>query len=349
MGFLLALAVFLMACIGTAGVRAYAMNRSILDIPNERSSHTIAVPRGGGIAIVVSYLLGIVFLLLAGLLPENAAWAMLGAGSGAALIGFLDDHGHVAARWRLLAHFLCAIWALAWLGPWPSLQIAGYDLTPGWLAYIGAAFFLVWMLNLYNFMDGIDGIASVQAISVGSGGALLYYLAGDDGHALACFLLAAAATGFLIWNFPPARIFMGDAGSGFLGLIIGIITIEAVWIDVKLALGFLILSAVFVVDASVTLFRRLCRRERVYQAHRTHAYQHAARRCAGHLPVTLGVLMINVFWLLPWAWATGMGMLSGWSALTAAYLPLVALAIKLGAGKQETADGASPPGTNLDH
>lgn len=334
-GFLLILATFLFALVGTGGVRAYAIKQSIFDIPNARSSHTVPVPRGGGLAIVFSFLFGMLSLFLVGALAPNTAWALLGAGSGAALIGFLDDHGHIAARWRLLTHFLCAAWALAWLGPLPAIHVAGYDVSMGWSAYIVAALFLVWMLNLYNFMDGIDGIASVQSISVGAGGALLYYWSGDLGHALVCLLLASAAAGFLIWNFPPARIFMGDAGSGFLGLIIGIITIEAAWIDRKFVWSFLILSAVFIVDATLTLLRRLGRGERVHQAHRSHAYQHAARRYAGHLPVTLGVLVINLFWLMPWALVAGMGVLNGWSAALAAYLPLVAIAIKLDAGTLE--------------
>src|SRR5690606_15712410 len=99
----------------------------------------------------------------------------------------------------------------------------------------------------------------------------------------------------------PARIFMGDVGSGFLGLVIGIITIESAWTDMNMVWGFLILSAVFIVDATLTLLRRLCRGERVYQAHCSHAYQHAARKYASHLPVTLGVLIINLVWLTPWA------------------------------------------------
>lgn len=123
-------------------------------------------PRGGGVAIVLSFLAALPLLAVVGVLPWPVLWALMGAGAWVAVVGFLDDHGHIAARWRLLAHFIGAAWALGWLGGLPSLAVFGFDLELGWLGYVLAAFYLVWLLNLYNFMDGIDGIASVEAISV---------------------------------------------------------------------------------------------------------------------------------------------------------------------------------------
>src|SRR5690554_1813201 len=274
----LALLAFASAVVGTAALRRYAIRRSLMDIPNARSSHTVAVPRGGGVAIVGSFLGCLLALHFLGLLPGTLIWAVLGAGGVAALVGFLDDHGHVPARWRLLTHFSCAAWALAWTGLPAVVGIGTFQLEIGWLAYVVAAAFLVWMLNLYNFMDGIDGIASIQIICVAAGGALMYWGAGHAGHAAANILLAAATAGFLVWNFPPARIFMGDAGSGFLGLVVGIFAIDAAMLHGNYFWAYLILSALFIVDASYTLARRLCRAKRVYEAHRSHAYQHAARR-----------------------------------------------------------------------
>ncbi len=154
---------------------------------------------------------------------------MLGAGSGVALLGFLDDHGHIAARWRLLGHFSAAIWILLWTGGFPPLDVVGHAVDLGWLGHVLAVFYLVWVLNLYNFMDGIDGIASVEAIGVCVGGALIYWLTGHVAMVGIPLLLACAVAGFLIWNFPPARIFMGDAGSGFLGMVIGALAIQAAW------------------------------------------------------------------------------------------------------------------------
>ena len=140
--------------------------------------------------------------------------------------------------------------------------------------------------------------------------------------------------GFLIWNFPPARIFMGDAGSGFLGLILGLISLYMTWLEPQLFLAWLILLGVFLVDASITLLRRFMRGEKVYQAHRSHAYQHASRQYGKHLPVTLAVAAINLFWLTPLAvWVALDG--SACLALPLAYVPLVCLALKYRAGLAE--------------
>lgn len=320
----------------TGLVRRYALARSLLDLPNARSSHTAPTPRGGGVAIVLATLAALPVLAAAGSLPWAALWALAGAGGFVALVGFLDDHGHIAARWRLLAHFAAAAWALAWLGGVPPLSLFGSEFDLGWLGAALAAVYLVWLLNLYNFMDGIDGIASVEAIAVGVGGALLYALTGHPGLAMAPLVLAAAAGGFLLWNFPPARIFMGDAGSGFLGIVLGVLSLQAAWQAPQLLWSWVILLGVFVVDATLTLLRRLLRGEKVYEAHRSHAYQHASRRYGRHLPVTLAVAAIDLFWLLPIALWVGAGGLDGLLGVTIAYVPLLALAVKFRAGMPES-------------
>jgi Fuc2NAc and GlcNAc transferase len=320
----------------TGLVRRYALARSILDVPNARSSHTAPTPRGGGVAIVLATLAALPVLAAAGSLPWAALWALGGAGGFVALVGFLDDRGHIAARWRLLAHFAAAAWALAWLGGAPPLLVFGVSFDLGWLGVLLAAVYLVWLLNLYNFMDGIDGIASVEAIAVGVGGALLYALTGHPGLAMAPLALAAAAGGFLLWNFPPARIFMGDAGSGFLGIVLGVLSLQAAWQAPQLLWSWAILLGVFVVDATLTLLRRLLRGEKVYEAHRSHAYQHASRRYGRHLPVTLAVAAIDLFWLLPIALWVGAGGLDGLLGVTIAYVPLLALAVKFRAGMPES-------------
>ncbi|MDH0625438.1 MraY family glycosyltransferase [Pseudomonas sediminis] len=319
----------------TGALRRYALARSLMDVPNARSSHSVPTPRGGGVAIVLSFLAALPLLAVVGVLPWPVLWALMGAGAWVAVVGFLDDHGHIAARWRLLAHFIGAAWALGWLGGLPSLAVFGFDLELGWLGYVLAAFYLVWLLNLYNFMDGIDGIASVEAISVGLGGALIYALLGEPTAIGAPLLLAVAVAGFLFWNFPPARIFMGDAGSGFLGIALGVLSLQAAWIAPQLLWSWLILLGVFTVDATWTLFRRLLRGDKVYEAHRSHAYQYASRRFGNHLPVTLAVLGINLLWLLPIALWVGLGGLDGLLGLLVAYLPLVVLAVKFKAGERE--------------
>ena len=144
-------------------------------------------------------------------------------------------------------------------------------------------------------------------------------------------LLALACAGFLFWNFPSARIFMGDAGSGYLGLLLGLFSLQAAWVAQELFWSWLILLGVFIVDASVTLLRRLLQGARVYEAHRSHAYQHAARQLGRHLPVTLAVVVINLCWLLPLSlWAAHVDY--GLFILLLAYAPLILLALRYRAG-----------------
>lgn len=319
----------------TWALRRYALSRSLMDIPNARSSHSVPTPRGGGVAIVLAFTLALFMLLFAGLLTFPAFMAITGAGALIAVIGFMDDHGHIAARWRLLGHFAASIWLLLWLGGLPVVEVFGIAFDLGWLGHVLAAFYLVWLLNLYNFMDGIDGIASVEAICVCLGACLLYWLGGAPDLIWAPLLLAVAVAGFLFWNFPPARIFMGDAGSGFLGIVLGGLSLQAAWVSADLLWGWLILLGVFIVDATFTLFRRLLRGDKVYEAHRSHAYQFASRRFGSHLTVTATIGAINLLWLLPIALCvTQLGLNSG-TGLILAYAPLIALAIKFRAGELE--------------
>jgi Fuc2NAc and GlcNAc transferase len=316
-------------------LRRYALHKSLLDIPNGRSSHTIATPRGGGVAIVVSYLAGLVWMFASGLMGQALFLAMFGAGVLIAALGFLDDHGHIAARWRLLGHFFAAAWALFWLGGLPAISVFGMTLAPGLIVNVLAAFYLVWLLNLYNFMDGIDGIASVEAICVCLGAAIIYLLTGHSYLLLLPLLLACAVAGFLFWNFPPAKIFMGDAGSGFLGIILGCLSLQGAWISSQFLWVWLILLGVFIVDATVTLIRRLIRGDKVYEAHRSHAYQFASRRVGKHLPVTSAVGVINFCWLLPVALCVVHFGLDGALGVIIAYAPLLALAFIFKAGALE--------------
>jgi len=148
-------------------------------------------------------------------------------------------------------------------------------------------------------------------------------------------LLAAATAGFLLWNFPPAKIFMGDAGSGFLGIVLAGLSLQAAWLSSQLFWGWLILLGVFVVDATFTLIRRLLRGDKVYEAHRSHAYQFASRHYGKHLPVTLAVTALNVLWLLPVALCVVLLGLDGALGLVLAYVPLVLLAVHWRAGELE--------------
>ena len=327
--------VLLLSLLMTAGLRRYALARSVIDVPNARSSHTVPTPRGGGVAIVVTFLLAIVGVMLSGVGESRTLMALGGGGALIAIIGFMDDHGHIPARWRLLGHFIAATWMLVWMGGLPPLTFFGWQVDLGWLGGVLAAVYLVWLLNLYNFMDGIDGIASIEAITVCLGAASLYSLAGLGGHAVLPLLLAAAVAGFLFWNFPPAKIFMGDAGSGFLGIVLGGLSLQAAWLAPELLWCWLILLGVFIVDATFTLGRRLLRGDKVYEAHRSHAYQFASRQFGRHLPVTLAVAVLNLCWLLPIAFCVARLGLDGAVGVVLAYIPLVLLAVRFRAGQME--------------
>jgi len=327
-------AVFLIAAMGTGLVRHYALARSVLDIPNHRSSHTVPTPRGGGVAIVIAFATGIVALWALERLSPHLAIALLGGGGIVALVGFVDDHRHLPALWRLCAHFVAAAWVLAWLGGLPPVPFAGAERDLGPVGDLLAAVALVWMLNLYNFMDGIDGIAAVETVAVCAGAILLSMVSPlTTGPWQLLLLLVAATFGFLAWNFPPARIFMGDAGSGFLGIVLGAFALDAAHREPTWLWSWIILLAVFIADATITLLFRLRRGDRLYEAHRTHAYQHATQRFGSHLPVSLAVGVITLGWLLPWAVLVGSGRVSGATGTIIAYLPMVALVLYFRAGR----------------
>lgn len=331
----LLIAVAIASFLLTAVIRRYALARSLMDIPNARSSHTVPTPRGGGVAIVLTFLPALLALWQQGWATGSQVLALGGAGLLVAIVGFVDDHGHIPARWRLLGHFAAALGLLIGLGGAPSLTVAGIPVHSAWLLLPLLAVYLVWLLNLYNFMDGIDGIAGLEALSVCAAMCVVYAMGGHSQAMAAPLLLAAAVLGFLVWNFPPAKIFMGDAGSGFLGLTLGGLSLQGAWLDGHYFWAWVIVLGVFIVDATVTLLRRLLAGEKVYEAHRSHAYQHAARRFGRHLPVTLCTAAVTLCWLLPMALCVTWLGLDGALATLIAYVPLVALALKFRAGRAE--------------
>lgn len=329
--------VAVLAWMFTGSLRRYALSRRLMDIPNERSSHSTPTPRGGGVAIVLSFLFGLSLLFYFDLTADGAFVSFVGAGLIVALTGFIDDHGHIAARWRLLSHFGAAIWGLYWLNGLPPLNVFGVGLDLGWFGHVLAAIYLVWLLNLYNFMDGIDGIAGIEAVTVCWGAIVLFWVSEFNVLANYAYILALslAVLGFLVWNFPPAKIFMGDAGSGFLGVMLGLFSLASAHINPSLFWGWLILLGAFIVDATVTLIRRVLHGQAFYEAHRSHAYQYLSRKLASHRLVTMGIGVINLVWLLPIAAACVLGYIDGLLGIFIAYSPLILLAFWLKAGNEK--------------
>jgi Fuc2NAc and GlcNAc transferase len=320
----------------TGMVRRLALSRGVLDVPNERSSHSTATPRGGGIAIVLVCVASWVILSVAGSVHQDLLIALLGGGMAVALIGLVDDIFGVPAPVRLAVHLGAAVWAVAWLGGLPPLRIGAHSVYLGWIGHVLAVMAIVWALNLFNFMDGIDGIAAAEAVFVACAAAVLTLIEGHAADMLAVeSVFAAACAGFLAWNWPPAKIFMGDVGSGFLGYVIAVLALAATRNDPAAILKWLLLGGVFFVDATVTLVRRVNRGERLHEAHRSHAYQWLARRWRSHRRVTLAVIIINLLWVFPCAMAATLHSDSSAIILCAALVPLVVLAITAGAGRRE--------------
>jgi Fuc2NAc and GlcNAc transferase len=330
------LATFCASLLGSRVMRRYALRRKLLDVPNDRSSHAVPTPRGGGLAIVLSFFAATSALVILSLLDGHAMLALL-AGGAIAAVGFLDDHWQVSAKWRFAVHLAAAIFVVAVLG---AIRLPIFrGLGPGayWLSALFTVFAFAWATNLFNFMDGIDGLAASEAVFMSAGGAILNYAnAGDAGLTASMASLSAATLGFSFWNWPPARLFMGDVGSGFLGFTLTVLALLSSQRGGVTVAAWAILGGVFLVDASLTLVRRMLRGDRWSEPHRTHAYQRLARRWSAHLPVTLLAGAINVVWLLPWAWYAAHYPERAPFCVVTAMLPLLALAFFAGSGKPET-------------
>jgi UDP-N-acetylmuramyl pentapeptide phosphotransferase/UDP-N-acetylglucosamine-1-phosphate transferase len=259
----------------------------VLDHPNERSLHSCPTPRSGGVAIFVALSVAIgVWGLGVGLTSS-----LYGLGAGAGLVAglsFLDDRKGLPVSVRLPGHLAAAVLLVA-----GGLFLPGFSLPglawywPEWLGILLSLLFLVWMINLYNFMDGMDGFAAGMAV-IGFGTfAALGYLANNPDFLTLNLMIVAAATGFLLFNFPPARIFMGDTGSSLLGLLAGGLSIYGAREGVFPFWIALLVFSPFIVDATATLLRRLGRGERVWKAHKSHYYQRLVQSGWGHKKTVL--------------------------------------------------------------
>jgi UDP-N-acetylmuramyl pentapeptide phosphotransferase/UDP-N-acetylglucosamine-1-phosphate transferase len=276
--------------ISTKAVIAPLRRRALLDLPNKRSSHTTPTPRGGGLAVMASLLGALTISGMLNMTPPTLTFQLILLLLFLATVSWVDDLQNLGALVRFASHIMAVATAL-YMG-----SVSGpffnnfFDPTVG-IILIGLGW--VWFINLFNFMDGIDGMAGIEAISIGLGGTvLIFYGDGNPTTAIIGLLLAASTLGFLPSNWNPAKIFMGDVGSIPLGFL-------CAWVLLSLAAqgmgaaGF-ILSLVFSTDATVTLFKRLIRGEKIWKAHNQHFYQRAVQRGLSHSQTTLGVVCANV-------------------------------------------------------
>lgn len=315
--------------------RWFALKVDLVDIPTSRSSHSKPTPRGGGIAVVITFILGSWTLFVFGEIPAKEFYGVVLSSGIIALVGLYDDYHSLPPLSRLAVHLVVSSLAVFFLFSSPVVPLFSMKIHLEWVGMVMLVVSLTWMLNLYNFMDGIDGIAGVEAITTSLSVLFLLWIHGRESCYMAWLgILSVSVGGFLIWNWPPAKIFMGDACSGFLGYIMGVFALLTssdkgvnVW-------TWGILLGIFIIDATLTLVQRIINRENVTQAHRCHAYQILARRFGSHKKITMTVCAVNLCWLLPFALLSVFFENYSILFLIFSYAPILLFFWRTGAGKK---------------
>ena len=307
---------------------ALALRRSILAHPNERSSHTVPTPTLGGVAIAIPVLGWCAYRIG----QDPMCWAALFGGGLLAVLGLVDDLLDLPARIRFPIQCVAAGIAIAMVPLAVPLALSPISIEPAWLVIAICFLFVLWTVNLYNFMDGIDGLAATQCVAYCAGVLLIGRPAAFTAEFL--WVLLGAAAGFLWFNRAPARIFMGDVGSGLAGLLIAT---AALTLDARQQMPLiasLILLAGFWFDATYTLCVRIVTGQNFTAAHRSHLYQKCARRF-GHGRTTTMFWCFALGWLMPLSWLSYLAPRWGFVALAAAVAPLWVAAVRMRAGRPD--------------
>ena len=308
----------------------FALSLHINAEPNYRSLHPTITPRGAGIVVACADLAAVAVGYWLGVIQHPYFLIFFAGGTVVALVGFADDRFDLPAILRLAVQLAASCWILFWFGGMPPLGLGAMVIDLGWIGGILAALAMVWFFNLFNFMDGIDGIATSGTMYVTAAAASILLINGAYPLGLLSALLCAATAGFVYFNWPPARVFLGDSGSSFFSYTIAALILGSLWSDGMSLWTWLILLGYFVVDTTVTLLIRLVTVKKWYRAHRSHAYQNLARIWENHLKVVQLVLLIELFWLFPLA------LLSVWMHEIApliaaiAFFPIVIFAVRNG-------------------
>lgn len=350
--FIVSLSSFALVAVLSAGVIRYGPRFGLLDTPVARSAHVAPKSLGGGAALAAPYFLCVIWFVASAAISESAL-AYLGC-LFIVVLGFSDDRWQLSSKVRLPVQFIVSVAAVRAIGV-DSVDFGFFSLSEPLTLSLLAVLSLVWLCNLTNFMDGIDGIAASQllvtslscvVLLVGLEGVLegvlgggLDAAAGESGeHDVVLTLsvvLAASAAGFLLWNWSPASLFMGDAGSGFIGFALGLLALESLVTQRMSVWSWVLLLGVFIADTAVTLLVRIIRGERWYEGHSQHAYQILSRRLNSHPRVVGGVILINICWLLPLAWVAGILPHYGVLFATIGLAPLLLGCYRLGAGRAD--------------
>jgi UDP-N-acetylmuramyl pentapeptide phosphotransferase/UDP-N-acetylglucosamine-1-phosphate transferase len=267
-------------------IKNISLRKNILDIPNERSSHLVATPRGGGLAIVISWYIGLSMLFLWGLMDQNLFFALL-SGILLAVTGLIDDIMNLKPLIRLVTQFISVTLALIFLKGIEPVFFSSREFFPSIFLYIVAVVGMVWFINLFNFLDGIDAYASLEALTIAF---VLFVFTGNNINLVLC----SCVLGFLIWNWPKAKIFMGDVGSTQLGFILIVLGIYFHNNRQFSIIHWIMLSSPFWFDATITLFRRWRNGEKLSQAHRKHIYQRIVQAGYSHLKTDICLIIINI-------------------------------------------------------
>jgi len=312
---------FAATIIGVAVYQVIATRFGIVALPNERTLHAKATVRGGGIVIALVFLAGVVVLFAQDELPVRWFMALFIGGVVISGVGFVDDIVHLGTRSRLVIHFVLGCWAVLWIG---DLQL---DL-PAMLVFPVAVLSVMWTINLFNFMDGIDGMAASGSTYFCVAAVCL--LESSSELRAPILLLGLASAGFLVFNWPPARLFMGDSGSGFYGYTFAVLILASVASGHLSLWTWIILLAYFLGDTTTTLMIRLATVPNPLGTHRSHAYQNLARVWNDHRRMTLSALALQLGWMLPLAIASVAWPSLGLVLAAVALTPPVLLAVKYG-------------------
>ena len=286
-------AVFCVSYLGVGLYRRWSIQQKLLDIPNERSSHTEPTPHGAGLIIVIICL--VIYVPMSILVSGTFSWGYFTGALLIALVSYLDDLRPIRFMWRLVVHCSAAIVLIADTETWHGITMLG-NLQLGNFGYVITFLWIVWMVNSYNFMDGIDGLAGLQAVIAGIGWFILGIMLGMPVISLFGGVIAASSLGFLLHNLSPARIFMGDVGSAFLGFTFAALPLMARTSVMKspdlLPIAAVLFVWFFLFDSVVTIVRRAIRGEKIWVAHREHLFQRLVSSGYTHRRVTVlyGVL-----------------------------------------------------------
>lgn len=327
---------FFMSLFIARRIRLVAHKIGMIDAPNSRSSHTQPTPRGGGLAFLITFMVASMLMFTFRIINFLEFIPLFVCAPIVSITGWLDDKSSLSARTRLIIQIVCSLFSMALITQFfnKDIHASFIPITSQFILILLSVLFFVWSINLYNFMDGIDGLASSQAIFLGLSLAFFNFFESEYDFMILHLILASSVAGFLVLNWSPAKVFMGDVGSYFLGFYFACMGV-LMDIEGKIQLPTLgILMAPLIVDATYTLLIRLSRGQKIYRPHKDHAFQHLIQKGLSHKRVTTYYLLVSFLWCLPLAILSELNnspiRIFIW---VVSYVPLIFMCFYLKAGK----------------